>query len=148
MATHYPIWWHRHGIKIHVLECDPEKKFLMMGSKAADLRFRQLFVRSLNEGRWLVEWCIRQSPLESVHGTVLFTDRELALAFRLAAEMIPDESKHLASRYSADRAVQGKFIGKDEYLNIPCPGTGDNGDPNISLYNTNEIAEAVGKLLY
>ncbi len=53
----------------------------------------------------------------------------------------------LVGRYGGNSAVQSKFIRWGNFLNIPCPGTGHDGDPNVSIYVTDEIREAVRKLL-
>ena len=44
-------------------------------------------------------------------------------------------------------AAQGLYFRRSRYLNIPHPGTGRQGDPNISVYVTDEIRKAVFELI-
>lgn len=53
----------------------------------------------------------------------------------------------LLEKYGGDVACQFLFIRWQDYLNIPGPGTGHDGDPNISIKLTDEIKEAIRALL-
>jgi len=100
----------------------------------------------MDEG-WLVDWKVRHNgPGEQASGQVVFTTGELRAAFGLSAEsgQFGDE---LIERFGGESAEQGKYIRWMNYLNIPCPGTGNDGDPNVSIHLDDEMKSAIHKLL-
>jgi hypothetical protein len=58
-----------------------------------------------------------------------------------------ESGEWLLDRYGGDSAAQGFYIRWRNCLNIPCPGTGHDGDPNISVTLSDDIKEAVRQLL-
>lgn len=50
-------------------------------------------------------------------------------------------------RYGGTTADQGRFIRYNRFLNIPGPGTGHDGDSNISVEIRSEMQDAVAAFL-
>lgn len=61
----------------------------------------------------------------------------------------PDWFHHHGSKMNLQEAPtkQGAFIRYGNFLNIPSPGTGHDGDPNISILIDGPIRRAVRQLL-
>lgn len=135
-----PVWWHHHGAKISILNQSDTQ--LWLGSKVAKLTISK---RSDGSG-WTIQWSIQHSPAEYSEGKRHFTDDALAAAFCLN-QLTGDFGDWIIEQYGASAAEQQLFIRWDYNLNIPCPGTGHDGDPNISIYVEPEIIEAVARLL-
>lgn len=136
-----PIWWHHHGSKIAVVSTDVNTVGLQ-GSAASLLLIQEGFHR-----HWLVKWRIQHYG--ELLGSAVFTDEELRRAFNLPVDHHPHFQIFpvMGERYGADDGIPGKFIRWKEYLNIPGPGTGWDGDPNISIKLTPEITNAVQQVL-
>ena len=118
--------------------------FLVIAGSAARVRITRR-AATVDEG-WFVDWEVVQSQQAKVNGRVVLTSDELRAAFGLS-----DDSgtfgDWLIERFGADSASQGKYIRWKNFLNIPCPGTGHNGDPNVSIHFDEEIQNAVRQLL-
>ena len=99
----------------------------------------------IEEG-WFVDWEVIYSLNEKTTGRIRLLVDELKVAFRLS-ESQRCFGKWLIDKYNASSAEQGKYIRRGDFLNIPCPGTGHDGDPNISIEIDDEIREAVRQLL-
>jgi hypothetical protein len=146
----HPIWWHHHGRKMEVSEQTDDR--LIIKSNAARLTIQKaspIFPdEPLTKDHWFVDWQVVQCrPIqELVSGRRWLTRDDLRSAFGI----IDDSGKYgkwLIDRYGADAAEQMKYIRWHEFLNIPCPGTGNDGDPNISIEISDEIQRAIAKLL-
>ncbi|MCX6720615.1 MAG: hypothetical protein NTW11_02320 [Candidatus Staskawiczbacteria bacterium] len=136
-----PIWWHKHGSKMRLKVFSHSANiFLVIQGSAAELKVGKL------DNRWIVAWKITQSPTENSSGRIIMNDHSLAQAFGLDDDGL-FSSCWLIERYGGTVAHQGQFIRWDKFLNIPCPGTGHDGDLNVSIYLDEKIKEAVGKLL-
>ncbi|MEK7080275.1 MAG: hypothetical protein AAB777_01990, partial [Patescibacteria group bacterium] len=143
MGLFGPEWWHHHGIKIRVTYKDA-KAITMEGSAA------RLIIWLANPGTkcpWSVEWRVIHSQTEQVNGVVRFSVEELLTAFGTSVIIQPSHSQWMVDVYGAECAFQGKYIRTGDFLNIPCPGTGHDGDPNISIELDDEIRDAVGQLI-
>ena len=140
-----PNWWHRRGNKVLFIDCDLELGALALASNVASFKIRKITTK--DDKHWRIEWRVVQSPTEYSSGVVLFTDEQLAVAFKLKPMKTSGHDHQLSNRYDGDRAIPGKFIGCEDYLNVPCPGTGQDGDPNISILVTEEMRKAVASLL-
>jgi|SRR3989344_2737939 len=138
----HPDWWHGHGIKmsLRTLELTPPK--LVISGSAADLTIFDHEYKDL----WAVNWEVRQSQAEKVVGRVLMTNNQLLAAFDHSNEL-DNYSEWLIDRYGATCASQSNFIRFRRFLNIPGPGTGHDGDPNISIELDEDIKKAVLKLM-
>ena len=96
---------------------------------------------------WAVSWKIKHDCGE-VEGLVYMNDEELRRAFGLA-NGLGTFGQALAERTSTpvDAAEQGKFVRVGAFLNIPHPGTGLQGDPNISIEVDGYMRLAILELL-
>jgi hypothetical protein len=108
---------------------DKRNQCLVIAGSAARVRItRRAF--TVDEG-WNVEWEVVQSQQTKVIGCTHFNTHELRAAFGLSEET-GEFGDWLIERFGAESAQQGKYIRWKDFLNIPCPGTGHDGDPNIS----------------
>lgn len=154
-----PIWWHHHGIKARVIETG---LYLVIGSSAARIMLDAPCRSWDGEDDFVcpVEWKIKHCATTHAYGETRLSVPILRVAFGLSNEaLFSDEtSQWLLDQFGGTRASQGYFfnyhgrLANDEtlpvvYLNIPCPGTGHDGDPNISILVTDEIKEAVAEYL-
>lgn len=146
----YPHWFHPYGslmrVKAHhtrgysISLADPHKRVEVLIKKAST-------INPVAEG-WQIKWKIRHGTelfVEADHGTRHFSDFALEAAFGLVNYTGAGE-EHFAKRYDADCAIPGMFIRKGNFLNIPGPGTGKDGDPNVSVYLTDEVKDAIRDL--
>lgn len=146
----HPIWWHHHGWKMMLKRIDLRNRVVVIGSRQAAVVRITPKADSLNEG-WYVEWEIKFARDSSVHGNVWMSSQNLECAFGLSDS--EDKKYHecyrnwLISRFGADCACQGQFIRYGNFLNIPGPGTSNDGDPNVSIDLDDEIKDAVRQLL-
>jgi hypothetical protein len=140
-----PAWCHHHGSKMRVSK-GPEtnsRSVVISGSAA----WLEIFRFPVTTGAsWRVEWKIAFSQDSKAGGCISMTTEELRAAFGLS-NMSGHFGDWLIECYGADAAEQGKFIRWGNFLNIPGPGTGHDGDPNISIHIDDKIKETVGKLL-
>lgn len=96
---------------------------------------------------WAVSWKIKHDCGE-VEGFVYMNDEELQRAFDMI-NGLGTFGQALAERTSTrvDAAEQGKFVRVGSFLNIPHPGTGLQGDPNISIEIDDDMRLAVLRLV-
>lgn len=162
----WPAWWHHRGEKMTVTFLDTVNTVLELTASAASVTIKELEVEPVwqkpllrkkaasaqtpivYKTEWIVRWQVVQTVnLDFVNGQARFFTEELRAAFGI--QPLPRELSHmwLIQQYGADDARQKLFIRRGPYLNIPCPGTGHDGDPNVSIYVTDEIKAAVEQLL-
>lgn len=142
----YPEWFHHHGTKMQVEKLDKDNHTLIIAGSAAHINMSPMFnADRINKG-WYVDWEVVHSGDTKVNGRTFMTKEDLSAAFGLS-----DGSGRfgdwLIERFGADSANQHEYIRWGNFLNIPCPGTGHDGDPNVSIYLDDEIKEAVKGLL-
>ncbi|MBY0472844.1 hypothetical protein K2Q00_00980 [Patescibacteria group bacterium] len=96
---------------------------------------------------WHVSWKINHG-YGMVGGFVNLTNTQLELAFGLKDDS-DGSTRAVVERTGIpfDAALQGCFVRWGQWLNIPHPGTGMQGDPNISIELDDEIVAAVQALL-
>jgi len=143
-----PVWCHHHCGKMRVTEQNPEAGTLTIAGSAAKVtitRASTIFPKSTG---WLVNWEVIQCRprREIVRGRRQFNDDRLAAAFGLI-EHSGWGDHELLKRFGGHSAEWGLYIRWRDYLNIPCPGTGHDGDPNVSIELNDEIKKAVHALL-
>jgi hypothetical protein len=144
----HPIWHHPHGSKMRVEKLDKKNRVLVISGSAAKVTIRKASSIIPNAKGWLVDWEVVQCQAygEGVRGRSCFKDNDIAAAFGLS-----DSSGRfggwLIEQFGADVANQGKYIRWKKFLNIPCPGTGHDGDPNVSIQLNEEIQHNVLQLL-
>lgn len=129
-----PPWYHPHGSKISVIGYDNPKslgeKTLILGSSAADIR---IFPHQTNPG-WVLEYRINHAGGDWSRGRVRMSEESFLKAFK-------------ESSAGDEAGWQGAYIRHGNCLNIPGPGTGNDGDPNVSIWVDKDIVEAVQTLL-
>lgn len=141
-----PIWCHHHSSKIRVTGVSLLGKALILAGSAASLRIAYEPEIGRPEAPWKLTWEIRQSREAEVTGVAIFTTEDMRQAFELTDNR-PDEENWLLERFGGSVASQGHYIRYGPFLNIPGPGTGHDGDPNISIKIDSEIKKAVRKLI-
>ena len=145
---YFPIWCHHHGSKMQVEQLDRENRVLVISGSAAKVTIRKASSVYPDAEGWFVDWeVVQYKPYEEgVRGRSWFDDDDLTAAFGLS-EKSGVFGDWLIERFGADCASQGKYIRWRSFLNIPCPGTGHDGDPNVSIHLDEEIRNAVRQLL-
>ena len=128
-----PSWYHHHGLKMQVREFHIRKGYLVIANNTASV----IINRNREITDYRVSWQIIHSmpDNEVATGFLTFSSNDLFIAFGLMNEN------------GLEQKCEGKYFRFKNYLNIPYPGTGNNGDPNISIYLSNEIKEAVRKFI-
>jgi hypothetical protein len=135
-----PKWFHPVGKKMQLggyqIVTTLAKEFVLLGCKG-----HQVQIIPAGQAFKLL-WQINGTyPLRHFQGEILFDSEQLQLAFNLCSTVSNGHNSEW------DRKQRGLFIGKGPYLNIPGPGTGEDGDPNISVFVTEEVKEAIKQLL-
>lgn len=138
-----PEWWHHFGAKMELGQAVYEAGFAVITGPAATLRIQRVEPTK----SWSVEWRVTFGPDSRVSGNIDMTDEELLVAFGLADR--PDQygQQWLLNRFGGDAGEQGKFLRWRNYLNIPGPGTGSDGDPNISIELNDKMKTVVKRLV-
>jgi hypothetical protein len=126
----HPCWWNPNHHTLDVELFDPERRVLNLASKSARLTISSK--RTNGTWGWLVGWSIQHSPVESVQGMKLWTSDQLMHAFALDEEGV--------------WGIPGLFRRCHRFLNVPWIGTGEDGDPNLSVELTHEMLAAVKAL--
>lgn len=135
-----PVWCHHHATKMRLVAVGIFNDMLMIQGNAAEV----MIMRSGNG--WAVTWKVNHGGDSFVSGRTLFSYDNLWKAF-FYNPVIADES-FLLERFGGTAASQGKFIRWKEWLNIPGPGIGHDGDPNVSIKLDDEMKKAVEQLLF
>lgn len=139
-----PNWCHHHGSKMRVEEFSKGNYLLVIAGSAASVRITRR-AKTVDE-EWFVEWEVVQSQQAKVNGRAFFASDDLRAAFGLSQES-GEFGDWLIEQFGADSASQGKFIRWKNFLNIPCPGTGHDGDPNVSIHIDDDVQNAIRQLL-
>jgi len=139
----HPFWCHGHCWKMQVQEFDPVAKRLIIGASATRVCVTP---EETSSGLWRIGWELRHSSVEVAHGCVVFSADHLRAAFGLSDES-GEYGQPLIDRYGGDSAEHHRYIRWGDFLNIPCPGTGSDGDPNMSIEIDDQMRKAVSQLL-
>lgn len=141
-----PEWWNPKGYEMILVDPDRTQTRLVIKGRAAVLFIRRRHLPLYLAKQWVVNWKIHFSTMDRVSGQIAMDRLTLERAFGI--ENGTDEnSKWLFERYKADSVRQGCFIRQGKFLNIPGPGTGVDGDINVSLCLGPEIKTAVKEFL-
>ena len=140
-----PVWWHHHGTKMKFQEMDSiEGSWVVIRGSAAEVR-----IMKITKDNFVAKYRIDHGPLIEIQGLVGMRRSELTAAFLGAIQV--DEydklSQWLLDRFGGTVARQRGFIRWNSFLNIPGPGTGHDGDANVSIKIDNAIEKAVVGLL-
>lgn len=132
-------WYNREG-PYYQIKSLPEDKAIILLWHQAELR-----VRKTGRDIFTIEWKINHGN-GKVSGQVDFSKEDLRRAFGIKKGCEPRHVMFMR-KYEAVAAYPGKYVRQDLRLNIPCPGTGFNGDPNISIDIKPELVAAIKTLL-
>ena len=140
-----PIWHHHHSSKLSPGEI---LRSLLNKSVKIEASAATLIIASRwpNIG-WTIEYKIEFSSNSFVMGKIILTGPQLEVAFGISNSYDNQVGQWLLDLYGGEVACQGKFIRHQSFLNIPGPGTGHDGDPNISIFLSEEIKSTIRKLL-
>jgi hypothetical protein len=142
-----PSWHHHHSSKLSIVGFDnlnsAESKMLILKSNVVDIRIHP----DSSQKGWVVEYEICHSIDSWNKGRVWMSTDNLKTAFGLSDECEEMWGQTILIEHGGDVAYQGMYIRYGRYLNIPGPGTGHDGDANISICVNNEIKGAVELLL-
>jgi len=144
-GDYVPHWFFRKGIAMKLKFLDLEKKSLVIAWGARlTIAFEETYKE---ESIWRVRWEIDGDS--NVQGSIPMNTQVLSGAFNLAdyIDTRGNWSNWLIETYGADSAKIGRFIRYQNFLNIPCPGIGQNFDPNISLVINEQTRVAVAMLI-
>lgn len=111
----------------------PYEKTLILKSNAVEVKIHP------TQGGWLVEYEIKHGPDTYSKGAVWMSGYDLKTAFNLSDRCDETFGQGLIDSHGGDVAFQGRYIRYEKCLNIPGPGTGHDGDPNVSIYVDNQI---------
>jgi hypothetical protein len=134
MDTEKPEWFHPGGLAMQFVERNERR--MIFASRWSSLK---VLVLPEDKELFAVRWNVKHGSNEFVDGTVFFSNELLKMAFGLAPAVVTPCRRAFVERYGADYAVQGRCVKRGPHLNIPGPGTGCSGDPNISILLTPEI---------
>lgn len=142
-----PIWTLQQGHKMKVIGSILDDLRLELASSSA-----QLTIQGSVEDTdcWELTRLIQHN--RDITGTTVLTKKQLLRAFGVIreSEMTGSECTEYTEMldcFGADDGVPGCFIRWEDWLNIPCAGCGYNGDPNITIFISREIACAVANLV-
>ncbi len=126
-----PVWCHHHCLKMTLVEASEHKIVICSdenpSSAAASIVIERVFG---HDELFSIQYQLRHSD-SSVTGRIEMRSEFLRSAFGVA-DIVGESSAWLLENFGGDAAHQGSFIRYKNYLNIPGPGTGHDGDANIS----------------
>ncbi len=141
-----PIWWHHHGMKIRKVGINhansPKNKTLLLESNAVKIKISP----GSSPETWIVEYEITHSPSTWSKGQVWMASDHLKEAFWFT-NTCNAHGQGMIDQFGGDTAHQGKYIRYASYLNIPGPGTGHDGDPNVSVKVDDDIQDGIQWLM-
>ncbi len=141
--TSPPSWFVGHGNKMGVdcLNAGDDVLRITNGSVAT------LSLARLRDRGFMVMFSITHASGQT-SGRLGFSKNDLRRAFsnRRYSDKETLEFANACGK-QLDAGEQGLYFRLGNYLNIPCPGTGMQGDSNVSIYITPEIRRAVMKFL-
>ncbi len=141
---YHPDWFHSHGNRMRLESQLNNPPGLIIKATAAELVISHVWNRV---APWSVYWNIKHSQDEFARGTVIMPEDILEAAFGLKDNLVTKDSRWMIERFGGTSSAQRYFIRYENFLNIPCPGTGHDGDPNISIGLDDEIKAAVKGLI-
>ena len=139
-----PIWCHIHGAKMYLdKESSNSIRVMIKNGLAASLTISPL---ANPISTYQVEWELGFGPSDKTFGKRRFTTAELEGAFGLRNHT-DHGGELMIDRFGGESAVLGKYIRWMGFVNSPCPGTGSDGDPNISIHIDNDIQGAIARII-
>lgn len=133
-----PSWFHQSG---HSMQLGGFQIRNPMGRDTVLLCSKESQLQILPIGQAFHVFWETRGRCRHLQGELIMDSEQIQLAFGLCSSL----SQNGNGKY--DRKKMGLFIGEGPHLNIPCAGTGEDGDPNISIFLTEEIKNAVKRLV-
>ena len=128
-----PTWFNPHGLKMQ-LGVALERECVLIKNTSAKVHITKCPLAGFND-HYMVKWEITHYHHARAGGRVLFTQVQMLGAFGIGVETNDQE------------LIRGRYIRHEQFLNLPMPGTGMDGDPNVSIFVSDEIREAVRKFI-
>lgn len=152
LVSETPGWWNPRGHHMHIgitgTVLTGGKADLALDSKDsvdAFVRIDQVYSRN----KYKLGWHLNHSggiDMPYTAGRIEVDARELKRMFAFI-DGAEEDSLWLLKQYRGTAAAQGKFLRQNRYLNIPGPGTGRDGDANLSVFVSDEIMTGVRAML-
>lgn len=150
--TGHPSWYHSGGDKVRVKGHNgittPARQ-LVIGSQNLDMTIaKNHHPQDKEQGEWFVEYQMDHGPTRTwTKGIIIMTTQDLKTAFGLSEECEADDGQGILDVCGGDVAKEGKYIRYKQFLNIPGPGYGWDGDSNVSMRVTKDMKIALEKFM-
>lgn len=133
MSPTLPNWFHPHGMKLGSGEVElmEDSSKVLIETSAARLVIRR--TRGVCGIYWLVNYRITFEFDSWIERNLVFSTEQLSNAFLLENSSIQSE--------------EGYFFREGRHLNLTAPGTGRDGDPNLSLYLSDDFVQILSTLI-
>jgi hypothetical protein len=142
--TEKPLWWHKYGQSVTILdELTPPSTEMTLTSGSCHVKIS----KGRNRSTWAVRWIIYAKGSDKVDGFRTFNTSELRLAFGLVTFGNGGSDPVFVRKNLVTAGVPGKYIRLGQHLNIPCKGTGEDGDPNASIIVSDAVSKAVARFI-
>ncbi len=133
MTPSAPEWWHPKGRGMAVIPQDPAANFFrLLNPERAEVF---VFPRENSRSTCWLRWKVIH-PYGDTGGRFHLRREELQDIFGLAADW-----------RASERSSEHRFFRQGPFLNIPGKGSGRDGDPFLSVFITDEIRSAAGRLV-
>jgi hypothetical protein len=141
-----PVWWHKNAFDFSTKVVGLK---LQLSSPNA-IRISIIHVDKLKAypgmSGWRLDYAIYRNEEWFVKGRIELTTDELRSAFGII-NVTDQKSEWLLERYGGSSASVGKWIRWQYFLNLPGPGTGEDGDANVSVNAGVCVREAVNAFI-
>lgn len=134
----YPTWYHPGGdkviIKRHNGTTTPARE-LVIGSNNLNMTITKDHHSQDNKrDEWVIKYKLNHGPIRTwTEGFIIMTTQDLKTAFGLSGDCEAEDGQGVLDVCGGDVAKEGKYIRYKEFLNIPGPGHGWDGDANVSI---------------
>lgn len=147
-----PSWWSDKGVNMKVDGAILERGKPVLVNVAVGSAARVFICQcDSRRGDFDVQYHINHCDGSHSSGSIVMSRADLSRAFGLTNGFgvgFSHSGKGLLEKgCELDAASQGKYVRLGDYLNIPHPGTGLVGDPNVSVQLTTEMKSVVQTLL-
>ncbi len=139
----HPQWFHHHGRKAHILEESQQK--LTLGTEVCWVSLEKAVGPNCIRVRWGMVHNIGEGAGEN-GGYRSFSIQDVELSFGMSDGQGKFQAL-LDQQFGCTTANQGLFIRWENYLNIPGPGIGHDGDANISIHLDDEMVRAARRFV-
>ncbi|MSR71167.1 MAG: hypothetical protein EXS50_00635 [Candidatus Taylorbacteria bacterium] len=142
-----PFWFNHHGTKVSYIgfnNANSPKRIMLLESSTIKIQISSNHPKT----GYILSYTITHSLDTSNTGKIWMSKEDLEAAFGINDKCEAFGGQWLADEYGADVAHQGKYIRYGIFLNIPGPGTGADGDPNVSIQVSANMIEMIKSILF